>query len=445
MSTTDPTADPSTGPTTGPTVASAVRGRAANAGDQALVARAAALLQANGESTTVTLAAVDRLNAALGTGFRLVPGFASSTLLDGGSRPLVVVAPPTGVAMRAVATVMTAVDESGTRRSTRTRLVDALDRADASGPAGLWAFVLACATGAAALSVIFGAQDATAVLLVALSAALGGLLRRGLGRLRVGAIGQVFAAAFLAGVIGGIAVNADLSSSLRLIAVCPAMILVPGPHILNGVLDLFAQRIPLGFARLGYALVLLLSIGSGLAIALALFGTGLPVEPAGRSVPFWLDVVAAAVAAASYPVYFAMPYRLIVWPVAVGAVAHALRWWAMNDLGWNIAVGALVACLLVGAVMAPVSHRLHIPFAAVAFAAVVSLVPGVYVFRAIDALGGLPFGDAAGAAGAAAEATLLGAISDGTTATIVVLAMAVGLALPKHVYGRLTRRGKQAS
>jgi len=423
----------------------AVGTRATEAADQALVARAAALLHANGESTTVTLTAVDRLNAALGTRFRLVPGFTSLSVLDGDSRPLVAVAPPTGVAMRTVATVMSAVDETGTRRSTRTRLVDALDRADTSGAAGLWAFVLACAAGAAALSVIFGAQDITAVLLVALSAALGGLLRRGLGRLRVGAIGQVFAAAVLAGVIGGIAVNADLSSSLRLIAVCPAMILVPGPHILNGVLDLFALRIPLGFARLGYAVVLLLSIGSGLAITLALFGTGLPVEPAGRSVPFWLDVAAAAIAAASYPVYFAMPYRLIAWPVVVGAVAHALRWWAMNDLGWNIAVGALVACLLVGVVMAPVSHRLHIPFAAVAFAAVVSLVPGVYVFRAIDALGGLPFGAAAGAAGASAEATLLGAISDATTATIVVLAMAVGLALPKHIYAQLDDRRKQTS
>jgi uncharacterized membrane protein YjjB (DUF3815 family) len=400
--------------------------------DQALVARAAASLHANGESTAVTLAAVDRLNRGLGTDFQLIPAWTELTLLDRSTRPLVTAAPPTAVAMRAVATVMAAVDAVGAGTAGRVQLDAALKRADAAGPAGLAPFVLACAAGAAALSIIFGAQDATAVLLVALSAALGGLVRRLLGRLHVGAIGQVFAAALLAGAIGGIAVNADLSSSLRLIAVCPAMILVPGPHILNGTLDLLALRIPLGFARIGYALVILLAIGSGLAIALAAFGTSLPVEPAGRTVPFWLDVLAAGVAAACYSVYFASPYRIVLWPVLVGAVAHGLRWWAMADLGLNIAIGALLACLVVGAVTAPVADRLHLPFAAVAFAAVVSLVPGVYVFRMLDALGGVAFGGT--------DATLLGAISDGTTAALIVLAMAVGLAVPKHVYGRVAAR-----
>jgi len=402
--------------------------------DQALVARAAAVLHANGESTAVTLAAVDRLNEGFGTDYRLIPSWTGLTLLDGGRHPLITVSSPTAVALRAVATAMAAVDAVGSKTAGRAGLAAALDRADAARPASLGAFVLACAAGAAALSIIFGAEDATAVLLVALSAGLGGLLRRLLGRLHVGAIGQVFAAALLAGAIGGIAVNADLSSSLRLIAVCPAMILVPGPHILNGALDLLALRIPLGFARIGYALVILLAIGCGLAIALAVFGTSLPVEPAGRTVPLLLDVAAAAVAAACYSVYFASPYRLVVWPVVVGAVAHGLRWWAMEVLGLDIAIGALVACLLVGAVMAPVADRLHVPFAAVAFAAVVSLVPGVYVFRMLDALGDVAFGGT--------DATLLGAISDGTTAALIVLAMAVGLALPKHVYGRLRgRRG----
>jgi len=408
--------------------------------DQALVARAAAVLHSHGESTAATLAAVDRLNRGFGSDYRLIASWTELTLLDGARHPLVTAASPTSVTMRAVATAMSAVDAvgataAGATAAGRAELAAALDRADAARPAGLAVFVLACATGAGALSIIFGAHDSTAVLLVALSAALGGLLRRLLGRLHVGAIGQVFAAALLAGAIGGLAVNADLSSSLRLIAVCPAMILVPGPHILNGALDLLALRIPLGFARIGYALVILLAIGSGLAIALALFGTSLPVEPAGRAVPFWLDVVAAAVAAASYSVYFASPYRLILWPVVVGAVAHGLRWWAMADLGLNIAIGAFVACLLVGAVMAPVADRRRVPFAAVAFAAVVSLVPGVFVFRTVDALASVAFGGS--------EATLLGAISDATTATLIVLGMAVGLALPTHVYGRLAARREQ--
>ena len=399
--------------------------------DQALVGRTVALLHHNGESTAVTLTAVDRLNTGLGTTFELLPGWASLTLLDGPTRPFVTAAPPSAVTMRAVALTMSAVDRIGNRQAGRAELKHALDRASAARPANTALFVLACATGAAALSIIFGVQDSPAVLLVALSAALGGLARRFLGRVGIGAIGQVFAAAFLAGIIGGIAVNADLSSALRLIAVCPAMILVPGPHILNGTLDLLALRISLGFARLGYAAVILVSIASGLGIALALFGTGLPVEPAGRDIPFWLDVLAAAIAAASYSIYFAMPYRLILWPVAVGAVAHGLHWWALTA-GINVAAAALLSSLLVGVVLAPVAHRLHIPFAAVAFASVVSLVPGVLVFRMLDAAASLAFGGP--------DSALIGAATDGATAILIVLAMAVGLSVPTHLYGRIIAR-----
>ncbi len=43
--------------------------------------------------------------------------------------------------------------------------------------------------------------------------------------------------------IGALAVRYNLSSSLRLVAVCPCMILVPGPHVLNGAMDLIAARI----------------------------------------------------------------------------------------------------------------------------------------------------------------------------------------------------------
>ena len=400
--------------------------------DQALVARAAALLQSHGESTAVTLAAVDRLNRGFGERFELVPSWSSIVISDEGRNPVVSAAPPVGVAMRSVTIAMRAIDRVATGTADRATLRSELDRAAAAGPSPLWLFVLACATGPAALSIIFGAQDVTAVLLVALSGALGCLVRRLLATIHVGPIGQLFAAALIAGVIGGLAVTADLSSSLRLIAVCPAMILVPGPHILNGALDLIGLRISLGLARLGYAAVLLLTIGLALALGLALFGTDLPVQPAGRSVPLWLDIVAAGIAAASYPVYFAMPYRLIALPVGVGATAHGLRTWAMDDLGLNVAIGATIACLVVGIVMAPISHRLHIPFAAVSFAAVVALVPGVYVFRMLNALGEVAFGGT--------DRELLGAISDGTTAALIVLGMAVGLAVPKHLYDQLITR-----
>jgi uncharacterized membrane protein YjjB (DUF3815 family) len=125
---------------------------------------------------------------------------------------------------------------------------------------------------------------------------------------------QPFCAAFVAGVIGAVAFRYDLSSSLRLVAVCPRMILVPGPHVLNGAMDLAAARVHLGAARLIYAGLVILAISAGLLVGLAILGVSLPVEAPGQPVPLWLDMIAAGVAVAAYSIFFSTPLRMLAWP-----------------------------------------------------------------------------------------------------------------------------------
>ena len=205
-----------------------------------LIITFARVLYVNGESTEKALATAKRLSEILSLRCTITARWGELELQvedKEGTFISVVEANPSGVDMDRVVSTMRAIEDLAAGRLAAAAALDAINSISKNPPAPTWLFALAAGVGAVSLAVIFGVQHLPAAALIFVSAATGGILRRILARFSANIFLQPFCAALVAGVIGALAVRYELSSSLRLVAVCPCMVLGPGPHFLNGMLD----------------------------------------------------------------------------------------------------------------------------------------------------------------------------------------------------------------
>jgi uncharacterized membrane protein YjjP (DUF1212 family) len=286
-----------------------------------------------------------------------------------------------------------------------------------------WVAVLLLGCAAAALAGLLGA-DAGAAAVAGLATALGLAARQELGRRQVSLLTLPLTAAFLGAVLGGLFVRLEWTQTPGLALIVPSLMLVPGPHLINGLLDLIDNYVPMSLARFGLAIGILLSSALGIVLGIELTLLGPPVGQAGATVNHLnlaYDVVLTGVATCGFAVYYNTAWAHVTLAALGGMAGHALRFLAL-EAGWRPEAATLLGGLAVGIVSAWLARSKKLPFAVIAFAGAVPLMPGLHIYRALGgALQLARLGDTA------EPPVLAGALGNGLHAGFVVAALALGL------------------
>ncbi len=168
--------------------------------------------------------------------------------------------------------------------------------------------------GSCGSRVIFGAVELVSLLLIAASATAGACLRRALASKSHNPFIQPTLRCAAGGGSGSTRSSARFERGGKPCCCLSRMVLVPGPHVLNGTLDLARGRVGLGVSRIVYATMIVLMICAGTIDRLWLGGCHSASPAASAPVPFVYDLIAAGIAVAAYGSFFAMPWRMMPIP-----------------------------------------------------------------------------------------------------------------------------------
>lgn len=248
-----------------------------------------------------------------------------------------------------------------------------------------WLLAAIFGVAAAALARLLLA-DWGAVAVSGVSSALGLLARQELARRHVVLFAMPFTAALIGSLLGGLVIRAGWTHTPGFCLMVPALMLVPGPHLINGLYDMLENHMQTGISRLGLAVGILVAAALGVFLGgwLALGMTTVSAVPAADAViTLPTDVLLAGMAACGFGAFYNEPWRVLWISVLCGMVGHGIRFVAMQH-GVSQEIATLFACLAIGAMANVAVDRLRLPFAAVAFAGAVPMMPGAFIYQGIE-------------------------------------------------------------
>ena len=208
-----------------------------------------------------------------------------------------------------------------------------------------------------------------------------------------------------------------------------ALYIVPGVPLINAVNDLLDNHINTGLVRATNTLLIVIAMSFGIMLAIKCgsfdgFAKNLSTIPHHS---FYVYAVAAAISAMGFATIYNIPYRLMPWIAVGGIICVCTRNFVFLDpstgnagLGLGIVVGSLCGSALISIINIKAVHILHTPHQCITIPAVIPIVPGVLMYRALYGFMGMQ--------GVVGEVTH--AMSFAINGSLVLVCIALGVAIP---------------
>lgn len=284
-----------------------------------------------------------------------------------------------------------------------------------------WVSICAAGSGCGAFCTLFGC-DFNAAIYTAVAAIIGKIVQMQCAeRFGINPYVSMTFAAFTATIIAYLTHLLPTSTPWHPL-IAAALFLVPGIPMINALSDMLNTYLISGVARVIHTLIIVgaMTFGIVFAIGMADFDsfTNLTMLPDSN---YSLFMAAAAIGAMSFAIFFNLPPRLLFAAACGGAICVCTRNFFIFELGMSSAVGTLAGASLVSLIAIEAVHWLHTPSLVLVVPAVIPLVPGVLIYRFLFAVINIR---------RLTVDELLSAIQSGVDALLIILAIAIGAAMP---------------
>ncbi len=327
---------------------------------------------------------IERIARHLGVDLQTIVQYRHVTLVLADGRSLQARAPELRINVAVSAGALHVIDELCSDRIDVDEAIERLEALERLAPRHRrWVVVFLFGLAAAAIAWLLRA-DWGAIAVSGVSSALGLIARQELAKRSVILFAHPFLAGLIGAALGGLATRQGWTETPGFCLIVPALMLVPGPHLINGVHDMLENHMQTGVCRLALAsgvivaTTLGVALGGWLTLGPASVSTA-PSETTPLTLP--LDAALAGIAACGFGAFYNAPWRLLWVSILCGVVGHGLRYVCLDHM--SVEIATLFACLAIGLIANAAAESLRLPFSALAFAGAVPMMPGVFIYQSM--------------------------------------------------------------